>query len=159
MTSRKSKIVLGCLGLLFLAILIIVVVTFLQDKGFFEEYVEYRAIFKQVKSLKPGFGVTIRGAPIGRVTNITTNNEGNFVVTFKVLKSKSNRITQGSTVTIGRWGGKTLDIDDNPFDETVLPPGSILPVSDYTSVNIDKRSRERIEEDFFDRYLRQRRRR
>ena len=74
-----------------------------QQEGLFQQYVEYRAIFKNVSGLKAGSEVHLAGVTVGNVLDTVINPEGNIVVTFQVIKKYSDRVRQDSRPPSASW--------------------------------------------------------
>ncbi|HZE20569.1 MAG TPA: MlaD family protein, partial [Desulfobaccales bacterium] len=110
--------------------LIITVIIVARQEGLFQEYVEYRAIFKNVSGLRPGSEVMLAGVPVGNVLNTYINPQGEIVVTFQVQKKYSDRIRKNSEATIGfvgLLGEKSLDLTPGSIKEPPIPPEGIVP--------------------------------
>jgi phospholipid/cholesterol/gamma-HCH transport system substrate-binding protein len=130
MIERKYETIVGLFVVASLAALLVMVVIVAQQEGLFQEYVEYRAIFKNVSGLKTGSEVHLAGVTVGNVLNTVINPEGNIVVTFQVTKKYSDRIRQDSTSTIGFMGllgEKSLDLTPGSIKRSPVPPEGIIP--------------------------------
>lgn len=129
MISRRYETIVGIFVVASLLALLIMVVIIARQEGLFQEYVEYRAIFRNVGNLKPSSEVHIAGVTVGNVNHIIINPEGNIVVTFKVLKKYSDRIRQDSEASIGYMGllgDKSLDLTAGSVGKAPLPPGGLV---------------------------------
>jgi phospholipid/cholesterol/gamma-HCH transport system substrate-binding protein len=129
MIARKYETVVGIFVVASLVALLIMVVIVAQQEGLFQEYVEYRAVFKNVSGLKTGSEVHLAGVTVGNVLNTVINPEGNIVVTFQVIKKYSDRIRQDSKATIGFMGllgEKSLDLTPGSLSKPVIPPEGIV---------------------------------
>jgi phospholipid/cholesterol/gamma-HCH transport system substrate-binding protein len=105
------------------------VVIVARQEGLFQEYVEYRAIFKNVSGLKPGSEVHLAGVTVGNILKTSINPDGNIVVTFQVLKQYSDRIRRDSRCTIGFMGllgEKSLDLTPGSIKEPPIPPEGLV---------------------------------
>lgn len=130
MIARKYETIVGLFVVASLAALLVMVVIVAQQEGLFEEYVKYRAIFKNVSGLKSGSEVHLAGVTVGNILNTVINPEGNIVVTFQVTKKYSDRIRQDSTATIGFMGllgEKSLDLTPGNPKKPPVPPEGIIP--------------------------------
>ncbi len=129
MIARKYETVVGIFVVASLVALLIMVVIVAQQEGLFQEYVEYRATFKNVSGLKTGSEVHLAGVTVGNVSNTAINPEGNIVVTFQVIKKYSDRIRQDSKATIGFMGllgEKSLDLTPGSLSKPAIPPKGIV---------------------------------
>lgn len=129
MIARKYETIVGIFVLASLVALLIMVVIVARQEGLFQEYVEYRTIFKSVSGLKPGSEVHLAGVAVGNVLNTAINPEGNIVVTFQVLKKYSDRIRENSRATIGfvgLLGEKSLDLTPGSRKRPPIPPDGIV---------------------------------
>jgi phospholipid/cholesterol/gamma-HCH transport system substrate-binding protein len=129
MIARKYETIVGIFVVASLAALLIMVVIVAQQEGLFQEYVQYRAIFKNISGLKSGSEVHLAGVTVGNVTNTVINPEGNIVVIFQVIKKYSDRIRQDSKATIGFMGllgEKSLDLTPGSLNKPVIPPEGLV---------------------------------
>ena len=129
MIARKYETVVGIFVVASLAALLVMVLIVARQEGLFQEYVEYRAIFKNVSGLKPGSEVHLAGVTVGNVMNTVINPDGNIVVTFQVSKKYSDRVRQDSKATIGFMGllgEKSLDLTPGPLDKPVIAPNGLV---------------------------------
>jgi phospholipid/cholesterol/gamma-HCH transport system substrate-binding protein len=129
MIARKYETVVGIFVVASLAALLVMVVIVAQQEGLFQEYVEYRTIFKSISGLKSGSEVHLSGVAVGNVLNTIINREGNIVVVFQVTKKYSDRIREDSTATIGfvgLLGEKSLDLTPGSVNKPPIPPEGIV---------------------------------
>ncbi len=129
MIARKYETVVGIFVVASLVALLVMVLIVARQEGLFQEYVEYRAIFKNVSGLKPGSEVHLAGVTVGNVMNTVINPDGNIVVTFQVSKKYSDRVRQDSKATIGFMGllgEKSLDLTPGSLDKPVIAPNGIV---------------------------------
>ena len=129
MIARKYETVVGIFVVASLAALLVMVLIVARQEGLFQEYVEYRAIFKNVSGLKPGSEVHLAGVTVGNIMNTVINPDGNIVVTFQVSKKYSDRVRQDSKATIGFMGllgEKSLDLTPGPLDKPVIAPNGLV---------------------------------
>jgi phospholipid/cholesterol/gamma-HCH transport system substrate-binding protein len=129
MIARKYETVVGIFVVASLAALLVMVVIVAQQEGLFQEYVQYRAIFKNVSGLKTGSEVHLAGVTVGNVINTAINPEGNIVVTFQVIKKYSDRVRQDSKATIGFMGllgEKSLDLTSGSLNKPPIPAEGIV---------------------------------
>ena len=129
MIARKYETIVGIFVVSSLAALIVMALIVAQQEGLFQEYVEYRTIFKNVSGLKPGSEVHLAGVTVGNVLNTSINPDGDIVVTFQVLKKYSDRIRQDSRSTIGFMGllgEKSLDLTPGTRKKPEIPPAGLV---------------------------------
>ncbi len=125
MISRKYETVVGIFVLASLIALLVMVLIIAQQEGLFQEYVEYRAVFKNVSGLRKGSEVHISGVTVGTVRKITITPEGQTVVTFEVKGGYAKHIRKNSQASIGFMGllgEKSLDITAGSMKEPPIPP-------------------------------------
>jgi phospholipid/cholesterol/gamma-HCH transport system substrate-binding protein len=129
MIARKYETIVGLFVVASLAALLIMVVIVARQEGLFQQYVEYRSIFKNVSGLKAGSEVHLAGVTVGNVLRTSINPDGNIVVTFQVLKQYSDRIRKDSRSTIGFMGllgEKSLDLTPGSGKEPPIPPEGLV---------------------------------
>jgi len=129
MIARKYETIVGLFVVASLAALLIMVVIVARQAGLFQEYVEYRAIFKNVSGLKAGSEVHLAGVTVGNILKTSIDPDGNIVVTFQVLKQYSDRIRRDSRCTIGFMGllgEKSLDLTPGSLKEPPIPPEGLV---------------------------------
>jgi phospholipid/cholesterol/gamma-HCH transport system substrate-binding protein len=129
MIARKYETIVGIFVVVSLVALLIMVIIIARQEGLFQEYVQYRAIFKNVSGLKTGSEVHLAGVTVGNVLNTAINPDGNIVVTFQVLKKYSDRIRQDSRATIGFMGllgEKSLDLTPGSNHKPGIPPEGLI---------------------------------
>jgi phospholipid/cholesterol/gamma-HCH transport system substrate-binding protein len=127
--ARKYETIVGIFVVASLLALFIMVVIVARQEGLFQEYVEYRAIFKNVSGLKTGSEVNLAGVTVGNVLSTSINPQGNIVVTFQVQKKYSDRIRQDSQATIGfvgLLGEKSLDLTPGSLKQPPIPPEGLV---------------------------------
>jgi phospholipid/cholesterol/gamma-HCH transport system substrate-binding protein len=125
MISRRYETIVGVFVVASLLALLIMVLIIARQEGLFQEYLEYRAIFRNVSGLKIGSEVHLAGVTVGNVKNITISREGSILVTFQVIKKYSDRVRQDSQASIGYMGllgEKSLDITTGSLDKPAIPP-------------------------------------
>lgn len=125
MISRKYETIVGLFVLASLVALLIMVLIIAQQEGLWQEYMEYRAVFKNVSGLKKGSEVRLAGVMVGTVTDITIGKDGRITVTFQVLGKYRNQIRHDSAAAIGYiglLGDRSLDISSGSPDQPVVPP-------------------------------------
>jgi phospholipid/cholesterol/gamma-HCH transport system substrate-binding protein len=89
----------------------------------------YKAVFSTVSGLAGGNFVRIAGVEVGKVKDITINNEGNAVVEFAV--DDSVVLSDGSKAYVrydNPIGGRFLELADGPGEGKRLPPDGTIPV-------------------------------
>ncbi len=132
MIARKYETTVGIFVVASLVAFLVMIVIVARQEGLFQEYVEYRSIFKNGSGLKPGSEVHLAGVTVGNVLQTIINPDGNIVVTFQVLKKYSDRLRQDSHATIGFMGllgEKSLDLTaGSPKKPPISPDGVIASV-------------------------------
>jgi phospholipid/cholesterol/gamma-HCH transport system substrate-binding protein len=129
MIARKYESIVGLFVVASLVALLIMVVIVARQEGLFQEYVEYRSIFKNVSGLKAGSEVHLAGVTVGNVLRTSIDPDGNIVVTFQVLKQYRDRIRRDSRCTIGFMGllgEKSLDLTPGSAKEPPIPPEGLV---------------------------------
>jgi phospholipid/cholesterol/gamma-HCH transport system substrate-binding protein len=125
MIGRKYETIVGIFVVASLAALLVMVLIIAKQEGLFQEYVEYRAVFKNVSNLKPNSEVHLAGVMVGNVDKITINPGGTITVTFRVMKQYSSQIrwdTEASIGFMGLLGDKSLDLSAGSPDKPPVPP-------------------------------------
>jgi phospholipid/cholesterol/gamma-HCH transport system substrate-binding protein len=125
MISRKYETIVGIFVLASLLALLVMVLIIARQEGLFQEYVEYRTVFRNVSGLKVGSEVHLAGVTVGNVAHITINPSGSIVVTFKVIKQYSDRVRWDSEASIGFMGllgDKSLDLTAGSQGKPPVPP-------------------------------------
>jgi phospholipid/cholesterol/gamma-HCH transport system substrate-binding protein len=129
MIARKYETIVGIFVVASLAALLVMALIVAQQEGLFQEYVEYRTIFKNVSGLKPGSEVHLAGVTVGNILNTSINPDGDIVVTFQVLKKYSDRMREDSRSTIGFMGllgEKSLDLTPGTRKKPQIPPAGLV---------------------------------
>jgi phospholipid/cholesterol/gamma-HCH transport system substrate-binding protein len=125
MISRRYETIVGVFVVVSLVVLLIMVLIIARQEGLFEQYVEYRAIFKNVSGLKAGSEIHLAGVTVGNVKDITISREGSTLVTFHVVKKYSDRVRADSLASIGYMGllgEKSLDLTTGSPNQPPIPP-------------------------------------
>jgi phospholipid/cholesterol/gamma-HCH transport system substrate-binding protein len=89
----------------------------------------YKAVFSTVSGLSGGNFVRIAGVEVGKVNDITINNDGNAVVEFAV--DDSVVLTDGSKAFVrydNPIGGRFMELADGPGEGKLLPSGGTIPL-------------------------------
>jgi phospholipid/cholesterol/gamma-HCH transport system substrate-binding protein len=126
MISRRYETIVGVFVVASLLALLIMALIIARQEGLFQEYLEYRAIFRNVSGLKVGSEVHLGGVTVGNVKDITISREGSILLTFQVIKKYSDRVRQDSQASIGYLGllgEKSLDITAGSLNNPAIPPG------------------------------------
>ncbi len=129
MITRKYETIVGIFVVASLAALLVMALIVAQQEGLFQEYVEYRTIFKNVSGLKAGSEVHLAGVTVGNILNTSINPDGDIVVTFQVLKKYSDRMREDSRSTIGFMGllgEKSLDLTPGTRKKPPIPPAGLV---------------------------------
>ena len=125
MISRRYETTVGIFVIASLVALLIMVIIIARQEGLFQEYMEYRAIFKNVSGLKAGSEVHLAGVTVGNVKEITISPEGSTLVTFNVMMKYSDRVRADSQASIGYMGllgEKSLDLTAGSLNQPPIPP-------------------------------------
>jgi phospholipid/cholesterol/gamma-HCH transport system substrate-binding protein len=124
MISRRYETIVGVFVVVSLVALLIMVLIIARQEGLFQEYVEYKAIFRNVSGLKVGSEVHLAGVTVGNVTDITISPEGSTLVTFQVVKKYRDRVRADSQASIGFMGllgEKSLDLTAGSINQPPVP--------------------------------------
>jgi len=124
MISRKYETIVGLFVVASLVALLIMVLIIARQEGLFQEYVEYRAIFRNVSGLKVGSEVHLAGVTVGNVKDITISPEGSILVTFQVIQKYRDRVRADSQASIGYMGllgEKSLDLSAGSLNQPPIP--------------------------------------
>lgn len=124
MISRRYETMVGIFVVASLVALLIMVLIIARQEGLFQEYVEYRAIFRNVSGLKVGSEVHLAGVTVGNVKDITISPEGSTLVTFQVVKKYRDRVRADSQASIGYMGllgEKSLDLTAGSIKQPQIP--------------------------------------
>jgi len=122
--SRKYETIVGLFVVASLVALLIMVLIIARQEGLFQEYVEYRAIFRNVSGLKVGSEVHLAGVTVGNVKDITISPEGSTLVTFQVIQKYRDRVRADSQASIGFMGllgEKSLDLTAGSLNQPPIP--------------------------------------
>jgi len=122
--SRRYETIVGFFVVASLVALLIMVIIIARQEGLFQEYVEYRAIFRNVSGLKVGSEVHLAGVTVGNVKAITISPEGSTLVTFQVTKKYRDRVRADSQASIGYMGllgEKSLDLTAGSLSRPPIP--------------------------------------
>ena len=125
MISRRYETTVGIFVVASLVALLIMVIIIARQEGLFQQYMVYRAIFKNVSGLKVGSEVHLAGVTVGNVKDITISPEGSTLVTFNVIKKYSDRVREDSQASIGFMGllgEKSLDLTAGSLNQPPIPP-------------------------------------
>ncbi len=125
MIPRKYETVVGIFVVASLITLLIMVLIVAKQEGLFVEYVQYRAVFKNISGLKPGSEVRLAGVQVGTVKETTVGADGRITVTFEVIEKYRNQIREDSRASIGYiglLGDRSLDLTAGSPDKAPIPP-------------------------------------
>ena len=113
--DEKNFIKVGLFISALTAILMVMIVSIGKENSFFESKIEMKAHVDNVKNLKPGSYVELKGIRVGSVHDIEILGEENVEIRFTILESQLKWIKQDSKVSIstaGLVGDKYLEIYD-----------------------------------------------
>jgi len=132
MISKKYETIVGLFVVASLAALLFMVLIIAQQEGLWQNYIEYKAIFKNISGLKRGSEVRLAGVSVGTVKSATVQSDGRILVTFEVLEKYRNQIRKNTQATIGMiglLGDRSLDLTPgSPKEELVKPGGLVVAV-------------------------------
>jgi phospholipid/cholesterol/gamma-HCH transport system substrate-binding protein len=132
MIPRKYETIVGIFVVASLIALLIMVLIVAKQEGLFVDYVQYRAVFKNVSGLKPGSEVRLAGVQVGTVKDSAVGADGRITVTFEVMEKYRNQIREDSRASIGYiglLGDRSLDLTAGSPDKPAVPPqGSVIAV-------------------------------
>jgi len=129
MISRRYETIVGIFVVASLVVLLLMVIIIARQEGLFEQYVLYKAVFKNVSGLKPGSEVHLAGVTVGNVKEIIISPDGNTLVTFNVIKKYSDRVQEDSRASIGfqgLLGEKSLDLSAGVAGKPPIPPEGLV---------------------------------
>jgi phospholipid/cholesterol/gamma-HCH transport system substrate-binding protein len=129
MISKKYETIVGLFVVASLMALLVMVLIIAREEGLWQDYIQYKAIFKNVSGLKRGSEVRLAGVTVGTVTSTTIRSDGKILVTFEVIKEHRNQLREDSKASIGSiglLGDRSLDITPGSPDKPVLPPGGLM---------------------------------
>jgi len=103
----------------------------------FEDYVTYRALFTNGSGLRPGNFVRIAGVEVGKVKDVTVDDDATVAVSFTT--DNSVVLTEGTRAVI-RYddliGGRFLELLDGAGNPRTVAPGATIPL-DRTAPALD----------------------
>jgi phospholipid/cholesterol/gamma-HCH transport system substrate-binding protein len=106
-------------------VLMIMIVSIGKENSFFNPKVTLKARVDNVKNLKPGSSVELKGIRVGSVDEIKIITEDTVEIRFTILESELQWIKQDSSVavsTAGLVGDKMLEVYGGTKDSPVLDP-------------------------------------
>lgn len=126
MISRKYETIVGLFVVVSLAALLIMVLIIAQQEGLWQDYLEYKAVFKNVSGLKKGSEVRLAGLTVGSVKSTQVLPDGKIEVTFEILGKYKDQIRQDSQASIGMiglLGDRSLDLTAGSLGLPPVQPG------------------------------------
>ena len=122
--DEKNFLKVGVFVSLLTIVLMVMIVSIGKENSIFDPKVELRARVDNVKNLKPGSYVELKGIRVGAVTAIKILSQEEVEIRMTILESELQWIKQDSRVSIstaGLVGDKYLEIysgtkDSKPFD-------------------------------------------
>jgi phospholipid/cholesterol/gamma-HCH transport system substrate-binding protein len=129
MISQKYETIVGLFVVASLAALLIMVLIIAQQEGLWQDYVEYQAVFNNIRGLKKGSEVRLSGVNVGSVTKTTVRSDGRVLVSFEVLEKYKDQIHHDGVATIGSiglLGDRSLDLSPGSPAKPSLPPGGMI---------------------------------
>ncbi len=131
MIPRKYETVVGMFVVASLIALLIMVLVVARQEGLFVDYVQYRAVFRNVSGLRPGSEVRLAGVQVGTVKETTVGADGRITVTFEVQEKHRYQIREDSRASIGYiglLGDRSLDLTAGSPDKAPIPPNGQVAV-------------------------------
>lgn len=107
------------------AVLMIMIVSIGKENSFFNPKVKLRARMENVKNLKPGSSVELKGIRVGSVNEIHIISEDLVEIRFTILEKELQWIKQDSSVavsTAGLVGDKMLEVYGGSKSAPVINP-------------------------------------
>ncbi|MEJ2071098.1 MAG: MlaD family protein [Syntrophobacterales bacterium] len=129
MITKKYETIVGLFVVASLVALLVMVLIIAREEGLWQNYVQYHAVFKNIRGLKRGSEVRLAGVTVGSVTKTTIRSDGKILVTFEVMEQYRKQIredTQASIGSIGLLGDRSLDLTPGSPDKPVVPPEGML---------------------------------
>lgn len=129
MISRKYETIVGVFVLASLVALLFMVLVIAQQEGLWEEYLEYKTVFRNISGLKRGSEVRLAGLTVGTVRRIAVRPDGRIEVTFEVLSKYRDQIRQDSQASIGMiglLGDRSLDLTAGSKGLPPVPEGGLV---------------------------------
>jgi phospholipid/cholesterol/gamma-HCH transport system substrate-binding protein len=129
MISQKYETIVGFFVVASLTALLIMVLIIARQEGLWQDYVEYKAVFKNISGLRKGSEVRLAGVVVGSVTNTAVRSDGKIMVTFQVLAKNKEQIREDSSATIGMiglLGDRSLDLTSGTQEKPILPLGGLV---------------------------------
>ncbi len=129
MISRRYETIVGLFVVASLAALLIMVLIIAQQEGLWQDYIEYQAVFNNVRGLKKGSEVRLAGVTVGSVTKNVVRSDGKILVNFHILAKHKEQIHDDAVATIGSiglLGDRSLDINPGSTSRPLLPAGGLL---------------------------------
>jgi len=129
MISRKYETIVGLFVLASLVALLFMVLIIAQQEGLWQEYIEYKTLFRNISGLKRGSEVRLAGLTVGSVRSISVRPDGKIEVTFEVLGKYRDQIRQDSQASIGMiglLGDRSLDLTAGSKGLPPIPEGGLV---------------------------------
>lgn len=129
MISRKYETIVGLFVVASLAALLVMVLVIAREEGLWQEYLEYRTVFRHISGLKRGSEVRLAGLNVGTVRTIVVRPDGKIEVTFEVLGKYKDQIRQDSQASIGMiglLGDRSLDLTPGSPGLPPVPEGGLV---------------------------------
>lgn len=123
--DEKNFIKVGLFLAALTGVLMIMIVSIGKENSFFNPKVTLRARVDNVKNLKPGSSVELKGIRVGSVDEINIIAEDMVEISFTILESELQWIKQDSSVavsTAGLVGDKMLEIYGGTKSAPILKP-------------------------------------
>lgn len=126
---RFATQIVGAFTILAVVFVIVLMVAIGRGQGWFEPRYEYSTELSSASGLNIGMSVDFRGFEVGRVTNITLNEDNNVDVTFNIRERYIHLVTKGSLVELASNPilGGTLVLHRGTRSSEPLEQFSVIP--------------------------------
>lgn len=123
--DEKNLLKVGIFISLLFAVLMVMIVSIGKENSVFNPKVNMRARIENVKNLKPGSSVELKGIRVGNVDEIEIISEDLVEIRFNVLEKEIQWIKQDSNVSVstaGLVGDKYLEIYGGTKEAKIINP-------------------------------------
>mgnify|MGYP006295365025 CR=1 FL=1 len=133
---RFADQVVGIFVLVALAALAAILILMGANQRWFAQNYQYRSKFASGTGLSVGMAISLKGFQVGKVTDITLNEENDVDVTFEIYdtyfeKVRPNSVLELTSNPLGLGGGLNFHPGANRMDP--LPENSFIPSLDFPS--------------------------
>ena len=127
---RHANKIVGLFTLIALVLLVIMVIFAGVNKKWFTRKVLFESRFTSAAGLRVGMGVNLRGFEIGRIREISLNDDNQVDIVFFIYETYHNRIRPDSVVALPSsllGAASALDFYPGLSDGEPLKAGSFIP--------------------------------